>query len=173
MESLSSAKIEKMIYLVRGYKVMLDSDLAELYGVETKSLKRAVKRNIERFPPDFMFELTKKELEDWRYQFGTSNREKMGLRIPPYAFMEGGIAMLSSVLSSVRAVGVNISIMRIFIKMRSFLVMESGLTERVGQLEKGTNQLFKSVFERLDSLEDTLPEHPKDRKRIGIHTKKD
>lgn len=170
MKNLTPAKIERMIYLIRGHKVMLDSDLAELYGVETKSLKRAVKRNIDRFPPDFMFELTKKELEDWRYQFGTSNREKMGLRIPPYAFSEGGIAMLSSVLSSIRAVEVNISIIRTFIKMRSFLVMESGLTERVGQLEQGTNQLFKSVFERLDNLEDTLPEHHRDRKKIGIHT---
>jgi len=170
-DSLTTTQIERMIYLIRGHKVMLDSDLAELYGVETKSLKRAVKRNIERFPSDFIFELTKKELADWRYQFGTSNREKMGLRIPPDAFSEGGIAMLSSVLTSIRVVEVNISIMRIFIKMRSFLAMESGLTERVGELEKGTNQLFKSVFERLDNLEDSLRVHPKDRKKIGIYSK--
>ena len=129
MEKTTITKIEKIIYIIRGQKIMLDSDLAELYEVETKSLKRAVKRNIERFPPDFMFELTKDELEDWRYQFGTSNREKMGLRIPPYAFTEGGIAMLSSVLTSKRAIEVNISIMRIFIKMRSFLAMGPSVSE--------------------------------------------
>jgi hypothetical protein len=85
------SKIEKMIFVIRGQKVMLDMDLAELYEVETKALKRAVRRNIQRFPSDFMFELTKQELENWRYQFGTSNKEKMGLRIPPFAFTEQGV----------------------------------------------------------------------------------
>jgi len=88
------------IYLIRGKKVMLDMDLSELYGVETKQLKRAVRRNIERFPLDFMFELTKEELQNWRSQFGTSNREKMGLRIPPFAFTDYGVLMLSSILNS-------------------------------------------------------------------------
>ena len=86
------------IYFIREQKVMLDMDIAELYDVETKRLKRAVRRNIERFPLDFMFELTAKELAKWRSQFGTSNREKMGLRIPPFAFTEHGILMLSSIL---------------------------------------------------------------------------
>lgn len=110
-----------MIYVIRGQKVMLDSDLALLYGVLTKNLKKAVNRNIERFPSDFMFEMTKEEFENWRFQFGTSNREKKGLRIQPYVFTELGVAMLSSVLNSEQAVQMNIAIMRIFAKMRSFL----------------------------------------------------
>ena len=87
------------IYVIRGIKVMLDMDLAELYDVETKYLKRAVRRNLIRFPEDFMFELTRKELIDWRCQFGTSNRDKMGLRVPPFAFTEHGVLMLACVLN--------------------------------------------------------------------------
>lgn len=90
MGELNLSKIENMIYVIRGQKVMLDSDLASLYGVETKALKRAVRRNISRFPNDFMFEMTFEELENWRYQFGTSNREKMGLRVQPFVFTELG-----------------------------------------------------------------------------------
>jgi len=96
--------IVSKIYLIRGKKVMLDRDLAELYKVETKQLKRAVRRNIERFPDDFMFELSKEELENWRYQFGTSNIEKFGLRVTPFAFTEYGLLMLASVLNSERAI---------------------------------------------------------------------
>ena len=150
-----------MIYVIREQKVMLDSDLAELYGVETKMLKRAVRRNIERFPDDFMFELTKTELTKWRYQFGTSNKEKMGLRIPPFVFTEPEVAMLSSVLNSNRAIQVNISIVRTFIKMRKLLASEESLTDRVGKLEKGTDKLFRVVFERLDTLEAETPLLPK------------
>lgn len=93
MAEITLSKIESIIYVIRGQKVMLDSDLAELYGVETKNLKKAVRRNLDRFPEDFMFELTKEELENWRFQFGTSNREKMGLRIQPFVFTESGVAM--------------------------------------------------------------------------------
>ena len=100
---------------------MLDRDLAELYGVETKQLKRAVRRNIKRFPEDFMFEMSNEELENWRYQFGTSNKEKMGLRIPPFVFTEHGAIMLASVLNSNRAIRVNIQIIRIFNKMREII----------------------------------------------------
>ncbi|RLA66974.1 MAG: ORF6N domain-containing protein [Epsilonproteobacteria bacterium] len=160
--------IESMIYIIRGQKVMLDSDLAKLYEVETKALKRAVRRNIERFPHDFMYELTKEELENWRYQFGTSNKEKMGLRIPPFAFTEQGVTMLSSVLKSSKAIQVNISIVRIFIKMRKLLLSEESLTDRMGKLEKGTDKLFRVVFERLDKLENDAPVLPKRRKRIGL-----
>ena len=96
--------IVSKIYLIRGKKVMLDRDLAELYKVETKQLKRADRRNIERFPDDFMFELSKEELENWRYQFGTSNIEKFGLRVTPFAFTEYGLLMLASVLNSERAI---------------------------------------------------------------------
>jgi len=110
------------IYLIRGQKVIVDSDLSELYGVETKQLKRQVRRNIDRFPEDFMFELSDEEFQEWRSQFGTSNEgDKMGLRYAPYVFTEQGVAMLSSVLNSERAIRVNIQIMRIYTKMREML----------------------------------------------------
>ncbi|MCJ7615744.1 MAG: ORF6N domain-containing protein [Desulfobacterales bacterium] len=105
---VSVETIVSKIYIIRGLKVMLDRELAELYEVETAQLKRAVKRNIDRFPDDFMFELTKKELDHWRCQFGTSISDKMGLRYKPMAFTEQGVAMLSSVLNSKRAIQVNI-----------------------------------------------------------------
>jgi hypothetical protein len=111
--------IEKKIYLIRGQKVLLDRDLAELYRVETKVLKQAVKRNIKRFPDDFMFELSKAEFTHWRSQFVTSKSDKIGLRYSPMAFTEQGVAMLSSVLKSERAIEVNIQIMRAFVKLRS------------------------------------------------------
>ena len=101
---MSLSKIENMIYMIREQKVMIDSDLAELYGVETKALKRAVRRNLNRFPDDFMFEMTQDELENWRYQFGTSKREKMGIRIKQFVFTELGVAMLSSILNYSRLI---------------------------------------------------------------------
>ena len=104
------------IYFMRGKKVMLDRDLAKLFGVETRRLKEQVKRNLSRFPEDFMFELKKEELEEWRNQFSSTNREIMGLRIAPFAFTEHGVLMLSSVLNSERAVQVNIQIVRVFTK---------------------------------------------------------
>jgi len=168
MSKVIASRIEKMIYLIRGQKVMLDSDLAELYGVETKMLKRAVRRNIERFPDDFMFELTKEELDKWRYQFGTSNKEKMGLRIQPFVFTEQGVAMLSSILKSPKAIQISISIVRIFIKMRQLLASDETLVDRVGKLEEGTDKLFRIVFERLGKVERNIPSLPKDRKKIGI-----
>lgn len=168
MTAFTPQKIEKMIYIVRGQKVMLDSDLAELYGVETKALKRAVRRNMDRFPKDFMFELSDEELKNWRYQFGTSNREVMGIRYKPFAFTEPGIAMLSSVLNSSQAIQVNISIIRIFIKMRNFLASEESLTDKVAKLEEGTDKLFRIVFERLDQVEANVPLIPKGRKKIGL-----
>jgi hypothetical protein len=120
-------RIEGMILLLRGQKVMLDRDLAALYGVETKALKRAVKRNITRFPDDFMFVMTQGELADWRRQFGTSNSERMGLRYPPMAFTEQEVAMLSSVLNSERAIAVNIAIMRTFARLRHILASHADL----------------------------------------------
>jgi hypothetical protein len=168
MSDIILSNIEKMIYVIRGQKVMLDSDLAELYCVDTKTLKRSVRRNIHRFPEDFMFEMTPDELKNWRYQFGTSNSIKMGLRVQPFVFTELGVAMLSSVLNSEQAIAINISIMRTFAKLRSFLSMESSLTEKVSNLEKGTNQLFKVVFERLDSIEETVPMLKPNRRKIGL-----
>jgi ORF6N domain len=124
---------------------------------------------MNRFPCDFMFELTQKELENWRYQFGTSNREKMGLRVKPFVFTEFGVAMLSSVLNSEQAIGVNISIMRIFAKLRSFLLLEKGLSDRMSKLETGTNKIFKVVFERLDAIEIVVDTKlPSTKKKIGL-----
>jgi len=124
------------IYIIRGKKVMLDKDLASLYGIETKRLKEQVRRNRNRFPADFMFELNKKEFENWRSQFATSNSEIMGMRHAPFAFTEHGILMLSSILNTDRAIKVNIRIMRIFIKMREMLHTHKALLEKLEKLEK-------------------------------------
>jgi hypothetical protein len=146
-ESLVPAdQIETAILLLRGQKVMLDRDLAVLYGVETKVLKQAVRRNIERFPPDFMFELTKGEFENWRSQFVTSRGDRMGLRYAPMAFTEQGVAMLSSVLRSRRAVQVNIEIMRAFVRLRQ---EDKGLfSRRKTQTETGLMGFLSSRFPR-------------------------
>lgn len=169
MSEVSLSKIENLIYVIRGQKVMLDSDLAELYGVETKALNRQVSRNEIRFPQDFMFRLTQEEYELLRCQNGTSNEGRGGRRYLPHVFTEGGVAMLSSVLTSERAAMVNLSIIRTFIKLRSFLAMESSLATKFDKLEQGTNKLFKVVFERLDSMEDLIEDKaPPKRKRIGL-----
>jgi hypothetical protein len=130
-------RIENKIYLIRGQKVMLDRDLAELYGVQTKILKQAVKRNIDRFPTDFMFELTKNELSKWRSQFVTSISDRMGLRWRPYAFTEQGVAMLSSILNSKKAIQVNILIIRAFVRLRQMIASHKRLAQKVSELEKG------------------------------------
>ena len=160
--------IEKMIYVIRGEKVMLDSDLANLYGVETRQLNRQVRRNLIRFPADFMFELTREEFENLKCQNGTSSSEYGGRRKQPLVFTENGVAMLSSVLKSDQAALVNIAIMRIFTKLRSFLMFEKEMVERVDGLESGVNKVFKIVFERLDGLEVKLPSHDTNRKKIGL-----
>lgn len=164
--------IEKMIYVIRDQKVMIDSDLAKLYGVETRIINRNVKRNINRFPSDFMFQLDEKEHESLISQNGISKTGRGGRRISPYVFTENGVAMLSSVLNSENAILVNISIIRIFTKLRSFLMMENSFNERVTNLEKGTNQMFKIVFERLDNYEEMIsPKLPENRKKIGLRSK--
>lgn len=169
MDEISLARIENMIYIIREQRVMMDSDLAELYGIETKNLKKAVRRNMNRFPADFMFEMNDEELKNWRFQFGTSNSIKMGLRIKPFVFTELGVAMLSSILNTDKAISINISIMRIFVKLRSFLLLEKGLHERMSKLESGTNKVFKVVFERLDSIEDVIDAKlPTTKRKIGI-----
>ena len=118
-------KIQGMIYEIRGQRVMLDSDLAALYDVETFNLNKAVKRNIERFPGDFMFQLTKEEWENLTFQIGISNRQHGGRRFMPYAFTEQGVAMLAAVLNSQKAIDVNISIMRTFVKLRQYVTLQS------------------------------------------------
>jgi hypothetical protein len=162
--------ITSKIYFIRGEKVMLDRDLAELYGVETKYLKRQVRRNMLRFPDDFMFELTQEELQIWRSQFGTSNQERMGLRYPPFAFTETGVAQLSGVLNSEKAILINNQIMRVFIKMRSMLMDTLTLKLDIEEIKKKlTNQdkNIELVFNYLDELMEKQ-ENPKPRKRIGF-----
>lgn len=128
-------KVESLIRVIRGQQVMLDRDLAEMYGVETKRLNEQVKRNIERFPEDFMFQLTKEEFENWKSQFATSNSVVMGARKKPYAFTEQGVAMLSSVLRSKTAIEVNIRIMRAFVSMRHFMVNHAAIFQRLETIE--------------------------------------
>lgn len=176
MSGVTVSKIENMIYVIRGQKVMLDSDLAELYGVETKNLNKAVKRNISRFPEDFMFQLDIKDLEDLRFQFGTANPVSIWKkRYLPFVFTENGVAMLSGILNSERAISVNISIMRTFTKMRAILLKDEVLADRLQELEKGTIKAFRRVFERLDNLDEEIrtikreaPGLPDKRKKIGI-----
>lgn len=128
-------KVESLIRVIRGQQGMLDRDLAELYGVETRRLNEQVKRNIERFPEDFMFQLTKEEFENWKSQFATSNSIVMGARKRPYAFTEQGVAMLSGVLKSSTAVEANIRIMRAFVSMRHFMVNNAAIFQRLETIE--------------------------------------
>ncbi len=130
--------VESKIHVIRGQKVMLDKDLAELYGVETKQLNRAVQRNIERFPKDFMFQLVKEESYNLKYQFGTSSWG--GKRKPSYAFTELGVAMLSSVLNSDRAVQINIYIMRAFVKLREIMATNKEVARKIEKLEEGQKE---------------------------------
>ena len=163
-----ATQIEQSIYLIRGQKVMLDRDLAVLYGVETKQLKQAVRRNIERFPDDFMFELSKDELAHWRSQIVTSKRDKMGLRYAPMAFTEQGVAMLSSVLRSKRAVQVNIEIMRAFVRLRQMLGAHKHLRKKLADLEQKYDDQFKIVFEAIAEL---MAPSEETSKRIGFELK--
>ena len=158
-------KIEKAIYLIRGEKVMLDRELAALYGVTTKALKQAVRRNPARFPNDFMFVLDAAEFQLWRSQFVTSKADLKGLRYAPMAFTEHGILMLSSVLKSKRAVQVNIEIMRAFVKLRQMLTSNSELSSRLDELESKYDRQFKVVFTAIRQL---MAPPPAARKQIGF-----
>lgn len=161
------------IYFIRSQKVMLDRDLASLYGVETKRLKEAIKRNVERFPDDFMFEMTQKEFENWRTQFATSNSDRIGLRYAPFCFTEQGVAMLSSVLNSEKAIKVNIQIMRIFTRIRQMLSDNTDLRLEIEKIKKKMDNHDKNieqVFQYLDELLEKK-ENPKDRKQIGYRIK--
>ena len=151
---IPSTRIESMIRLIRGRQVILDRDLAMLYNVETRRLNEQVKRNAERFPEDFMFQLGKEEFEDWKSQFATSNSVVMGARKRPYAFTESGIAMLSSVLHSQTAIEMNIRIMRAFVAMRHFLANNAQIFQRLANIEyhqMETDRRIDEVFKRLDA----------------------
>lgn len=153
-----SVNLERMIYTFRGLKVMLDSDLSLLYGLDTKRLNEQVKRNLKRFPADFMFQLTEEEATN------LPNRKYL-----PYVFTENGVAMLSGVLNSDQAISVNIAIMRTFTKLRSFLALEYSNSQKINDLDKSTNQMFRVVFERLDDIDAQIsPLITTPRKKIGI-----
>ena len=159
--------IEKKIFFIRNLRVMVDTDLAALYDVETKSLNRAVRRNKNRFPEDFMFQLTEEEAKFLRYQIGTSkNESRGGRRYLPLVFTEQGVAMLSSVLRGEKAALVNIEIMRAFVKIRSFLLTNKDLARRLFELENKYDAQFKTVFDAIRELM-TPPSEPP-RRRIGI-----
>jgi hypothetical protein len=161
--------ITSKIFMIRGFKVMLDRDLADLYGVNTKALKQAVKRNIDRFPSDFMFKLNKEEFTHWRSQIVTSNSgDRMGLRYAPMAFTEQGVAMLSSVLNSKRAIDVNIAIMRAFVKMREMLATNKEFSGKLKIIEDQLaehDEQFQMVFEVIKQL---LAEEEKPKQKIGF-----
>jgi len=166
MKALIPAEvIERKIYLMRGHKVMLDSDLAELYKVETRTLIQAVKRNINRFPSDFMFQLNYQEVASLRSQIVTSKAGRGGRRYIPYVFTEQGVAMLSSVLNSERAIQVNIAIMRAFVKLREMIASHKDLAKRLDELEKKYDEQFRVVFDAIREL--MTPPEPK-RRRIGF-----
>jgi len=146
---IPAERIASAIYLIRGEKVMLDADLAELYRIETKNLNKAVKRNLRRFPRDFMFQLTTKEYDSLKFQIGTANPGRGGRRTPPYAFTEQGVAMLSSVLQSDRAVDVNVAIMRTFVRMRKMLATNHELARKVAKHDKEIAVLYDYLHKLL------------------------
>ena len=153
--------VERRILLIRGHKVMLDSHLAELYEVPTFRLNEAVKRNRRRFPEDFMFQLGKEEAEALTSQFAMSKPGRGGRRTLPYVFTEQGVAMLSTVLNSERAISVNIAIMRAFVRLRQILATHKELAERLTAIEKNYDQRFKVVFDILKQLMEPPLEPPK------------
>ena len=180
-EQIKSIKIPdelvmSRIYVIRGIKVMLDRDLAELYGVETKVLKQSVKRNINRFPSDFMFEMSGKEFEEWRKEFVTTSGDKKGLRYAPFCFTEQGVAMLSSILNSDRAIMVNIQIIRVFTKMRELLATHKEILQKLEQLEKKDiekDEKIMLIFEYLKQFEQSKIEELDQKNRRKIGYKKD
>lgn len=164
--AISIGRVEKQIFMLRGHKVMLDSDLAQLYGVPTRRLNEQVRRNIRRFPSDLMFQLTREEAESLRSQFAISKGGRGGRRYAPLAFTEQGVAMLSSVLNSERAIQVNIEIMRAFVRLRELIASHKDLAQRLDELEKKYDVKFKLVFDAIREL--MAPPEPK-RRRIGFH----
>ncbi|MBL4754219.1 MAG: ORF6N domain-containing protein [Flavobacteriales bacterium] len=168
--------IQKKIYEIRGQKVMLDFDLAELYEVETRILNQAVKRNLKRFPDDFMFQLNKTEWETLKSQIVISKAEKRGgTQKSPSAFTEQGLAMLSGILNSDKAIQVNIDIMRAFVFMRQYALTHKDLTDKLKELETKYSKQFKDVYEAINYLlqKDKLQKEQSERKRIGFKTGND
>jgi len=159
------------IYLIRDHKIMIDRDLAELYGIETRRLKEAVRRNRKRFPEDFMFEMTKEELFNWRSQIATSNSERMGLRYQPFCFTEQGMTMLSCVLNSERAIRVNIQIIRIFTRMRELLIPNRDILQKLMDLESqglDHDKEINLIFKYLEQLRESESERKEFKRRPKI-----
>lgn len=161
------------IYIVREQKVMLDRDLAELYGVETKVLKQAVRRNITRFPEDFMFEMNKEELENWRSQFVTSKEDRQGLRYMPFCFTEQGVTMLSCILNSERAIHVNIQIIRIYTRIREMLLLHKDVSLLVEQVERKLLKQDEKIELLFTYLSKFIEKDDTPRKSIGYKISKD
>ena len=167
-EEIQVQRIESKIFLIRGEKVLLDRDLAELYGVETKQLKRAVRRNIDRFPDDFMFELSKEEFQNLRNQIGTSSWG--GTRYSPMAFTEQGVAMLSSVLNSSQAIEVNIQIMRVFVSMRKWAENYTELLQKIESLEESSRDHSEAIIYLYDQIKYLIKEDDRSKKQIGFNS---
>lgn len=166
---IPSERIIARIFLIRGKKIIFDRDLARLYGVTTKALNQAVKRNLKRFPEDFMFQLSKGEFKFWKSQIVTSKRDKKGLRKPPFAFTEYGVAMLSGILTSERAITVNIQIVRTFIKIREILASNRNLKLKIEEMERRYDKNFRVIF---DTLRKMVQEEEKPRKMMGFCERK-
>jgi len=170
---IPTGRIQRAIYLIRGQKVMLDADLARLYGVTTSNLNKAVRRNLSRFPADFMFQLSPEEAKDLMFQIGISSSKHGGRRKPISAFTEQGVAMLSTVLRSERAVQVNIAIMRAFVQLREILGSHAELARKLTELEKrieGHDSAIQSLFEAIRQLM-APPEPDPPGREIGFHMK--
>lgn len=165
-ELIPLERIENRIFLLRGLKVMLSTHLAELYCVEHRALMQAVKRNIERFPEDFMFQLDNNEYKLLKSQIVISNRGRGGARHNPYAFTEQGVAMLSSVLRSQRAIDVNIQIMRTFVKLREMLISHEELSRKLKEMEKKYDKQFTIVFRALEQI--IKPQEKKLKGKVGF-----
>lgn len=163
--------IENKIYVIRGHKVMLDSDLALLYEVETRIINRDVKRNIERFPEEFMFQLSDEEWANLRSQIGISNKTKGGRRYNPYVFTEHGVLMLSNVLGSLKAIAVSIQIIKVFTKLRQLIIQREDIPHRLSEIEKLLMLYMEKTDGKIEEIIQVLNyliEHPKETEKIGF-----
>ena len=163
-------QVEQVVLLIRGQRVMLDRDLAALYGVETKNLNKAAQRNLDRFPPDFMFQLTADEADGLRFQFGTLKRGQH-FKYLPQAFTQEGVAMLSSVLRSPRAIQVNIAVMRVFVRLRETLALHKELARKLAELERKIEGHDASIRTLFDAIRGLAAPPAKPPREIGFHVK--
>jgi ORF6N domain len=173
LELIAAPAIEQRIFVVRGRQVMLDEDLADLYGVPTKRLVEQVKRNVDRFPEDFMFQLSKEEAAALRSQIATSNTGRGGRRYAPYVFTEQGVAMLSSVLRSKRAIAVNIEIMRAFVELRRVASSYALIEKRLEQIERGMGEHDDQLAQIFNALRQLMAPPPHPKRPIGFRVRED